>query len=42
MILYPDWLTPIAAETQVMDFLALNFPNPFALASRPVETDALI
>lgn len=42
MILYPDWLTPIAAETQVMDFLARNFPKHFALASRPIDTDALV
>ena len=32
MILYPEWLTPVSAETQVMDLLARHFPKHFHLA----------
>ena len=32
MILYPDWLTGSAAQTQVIDILARHFPDHFDLA----------
>ena len=41
MILYPEWLTPIVAETQVMDLLARHFPDHFTLAPVPTETEAM-
>lgn len=37
MILYPEWLTPISAETQVMDLLARHFPEHFHLAQTPTQ-----
>lgn len=33
MILYPEWLTPVSAQSQVMDLLARHFPQHFELAS---------
>lgn len=40
MILYPDWLTPQAAQTQVTEVLARHFPKHFDLASAAHETSA--